>query len=112
MTTRDWLLANGYEEVANLIDEIMAELRAKGSKQRRNRWDVLAGSKDGRPVTVSGREFPVLKVAQCRQGKTITPNAISRHTDEQPPNSRFGRWASQPSNRPRRKTSDRKSTDN
>ena len=78
MTARNWLRANGYEDIASLIDEVMTELEARGSKQRRNWWDVLAGSVNGRPLVVSGREFPVLQVAQRRQGKPLTPNAISR----------------------------------
>lgn len=72
MIARDWLRKNGYEDVAELIDEVLAELRAKGSKQRRNWWDVLAGGDGGKPIIVSGREFPILQVAQRRQGRPIT----------------------------------------
>lgn len=43
MTARDWLRENGYEDVAGLIDVVMADLEARGSKQRRNRRDALAG---------------------------------------------------------------------
>lgn len=85
MTARDWLHRNGYEDVAALIDEVMSELRARGSKERRNWWDVLAGGVDGKPITVSGREFPVLRIAQRRQGKKVTPNAICRNPKEEPP---------------------------
>ena len=94
MTTRDWLRQNDYEDVAELIDEVMAARAARGSKERRNWWDVLAGGKDGRPNVVAGREFPVLRIAQARQGKPITPNAICRNNDERPPDMvRTGRWA-------------------
>lgn len=85
MTARDWLGANGYEDVAALIDEVMAELESRGSKQRRNWWDVLAGGTNGKPITVSGREFPVLRVAQIRQGKPVTTQAITRNPNEVPP---------------------------
>ena len=44
-TARDWLREHGYEDVAELIDRVMAEIEASGSKQRRNWWDVLAGVK-------------------------------------------------------------------
>ena len=64
VTTRGWLRQNGYEDVVELIDEVVATLAARGSKERRNWWDVLAGGKDGRPSVVAGREFPVLCVAQ------------------------------------------------
>lgn len=93
MITRDWLRQNGYEDVVEQIDQVLAELAARGSKERRNWWDVLAGGKDGKPNLVAGREFPVLRVAQIRQGKPVTPNAISRNKNEQPPDVvRTGRW--------------------
>lgn len=93
MTTRDWLQQNGYEDVVELIDEVMAELAARGSKERRNWWDVLAGGRNGKPNVVAGREFPVLRAAQIRQGKPVTPNAICRNQAEQPPDVvRTGRW--------------------
>jgi hypothetical protein len=85
MTARDWFKANGYADVADLIDTVMAEIDASGSKQRRNWWDTLAGGKDGEPMSVYGHEFPVLRVAQIRQGKAVTPNAICRNPREQPP---------------------------
>lgn len=92
MTARQWLRENGYQDVAAMIDEIMAELLADGSRQRRNWWDVLAGGRDGRPLVVSGRTFPVLKVAQKRQGMRRTKNAIARSRRESPPPPRPGRW--------------------
>jgi hypothetical protein len=85
MTARDWLRQNGYEDVAALIDRVMAEIAAAGSRQRRNWWDTLAGGKGGGPVTVNGHEFPVLRVAQIRQGKAVTPKALCRNPHEQPP---------------------------
>lgn len=93
MTTREWLGRNGYGDVVELIDEVMAVLAARGSKERRNWWDVLAGKKNGKPSVVAGREFPVLRVAQMRQGRPVTPNAICRSDGEQPPKVvRTGRW--------------------
>lgn len=93
MTTRAWLLANGYHSVVELIDQVMATLKAKGSKERRNWWDVLSGGVDGAPTFVAGREFPVLRVAQIRQGKPVTDNAVYLSDDEVPPGVvRTGRW--------------------
>ena len=93
----DALRQNGYDDVAALIDKVMADLASKGSKERRNWWDVLAGGKDGKPIIVAGREFPVLRVAQVRQGKPVTPNAICRNPNEQPPDVvRTGRWPKKP----------------
>lgn len=93
MTARDWLNQNGYEDVAALIDEVMTELETRGSKQRRNWWDTLAGGTNGKPITVSGRVFPVLRVAQIRQGRQVTPNAMFRNANEQPPDIiATGRW--------------------
>jgi hypothetical protein len=92
-TARDWLRQNGYEDIAELIDEVVSELQERGSKERRNWWDVLSGRQDGKPNKVAGREFPVLAVAQTRQGKLVTENAIKRSDDEKPPPARkTGRW--------------------
>ena len=93
MTCRDWLRANGYEDVADLIDRAMAKMAARGSKQRRNWWDILSGGEDGKPCVREGIEFPVLRVAQVRQGKLVTPNAINRNRNELPPDIRSTkRW--------------------
>ena len=65
----------------------------RGSRQRRNWWDILSGGADGKPCVREGIVFPVLRIAQVRQGKTVTPNAISRSKDELPPDVRTtGRW--------------------
>jgi len=93
MTARDWLNQNGYEEVASLIDEVLAERKAKGSKERRNWWDILSGGRDGKPRIVAGREFPVLYAAQKRQGKPTTSNAVRRSKREKALGIRIsGRW--------------------
>jgi hypothetical protein len=93
MICRDWLRVNGYEDIAGLIDQAMRKMADRGSKQRRNWWDILSGVKDGNPCIVEGIEFPVLQIAQVRQGKPITPNAIRRSKTELPPDVRAsGRW--------------------
>ena len=93
MTCRKWLSENGYEDVGILIDEAMAKMAGRGSKQRRNWWDILSGGIDGAPSVCEGIEFPVLRVAQRRQRKEITKNAISRNRHEQPPKVlKTGRW--------------------
>jgi hypothetical protein len=77
-----------------MIDDIVAELRARGSKQRRNWWKVLAGHKDGSPSVIEGRVFPVLRVAQRRQGSSVTRGAVKRRRREVPPAVRVtGRWS-------------------
>src|SRR5438034_999252 len=78
MTCRDWLENNGYEDVVRVIDDAIAKMANRGSKQRRNWWDILSGGADGRPCVREGIEFPVLRVAQIRQGKPLTKNAIAR----------------------------------
>ena len=94
MTAREWLAQNGYENVAALIDEVLAELKAKGSKERRNWWDILSGDSHGNSRIVAGRKFPVLAVAQKRQGKKVTPNASRGRKRQAPPEIRItGRWA-------------------
>lgn len=85
MTARNWLAANSYGDVAALIDEANARIEAKGKKSRRNWWDTLAGGANGAPLTREGITFPVLRVAQLRQGKPQTENAICRNEAEVPP---------------------------
>jgi hypothetical protein len=85
MTCRTWCAGNNYADVVKLIDKADASIAAKGKRSRRNWWDTLAGGRDGKPSVREGIEFPVLRVAQIRQGKPITPNAIWRSEDEQPP---------------------------
>jgi len=81
-TTREWLIENDYEDVAELINQIMTKWKTNGKLTRRNWWDVLAGGKNGSPKIIEGIEFPVLKAAQIRQGKDITTNAICRNSNE------------------------------
>jgi hypothetical protein len=97
MTCRDWLKINGYEDVGRLIDNAITKMAIRGSKQRRNWWDILSGGADGRPCVREGIEFPVLREAQIRQGKPITKNAIARNGREQPPDMvATGRWPKDP----------------
>lgn len=93
MTARQWLRANGYAEVADTIDAILAEWRAVGNKQRRDWWVVLAGRKHGRPVVVAGRAFPVLVAAQRRQHLKVSGTAIRNKPREKAPAIRVSnRW--------------------
>ena len=79
---RHWLRNNNYNDVADLIDEIEEEWRKAGNKTRRNWWLILSGGKDGQPKRVAGRQFPVLKAAQIRQGLKVSKTAISRNKRE------------------------------
>ncbi len=96
MTAREWLRENGYEDFAALIDDVMAEWKARGSHERRDWWDVLAGDRNGPPRVVAGRTFPVLWAAQKRQRRKVTPDALKRNRYEKPPAvRRTGRWPKQ-----------------
>lgn len=93
-TAREWLRANGYDDVADMIEEIMKEWRESGNRQRRDWWTVLAGRKDGTNCVVANRSFPVLANVQRRQGVKVTKDAIRRRKREtRPPSIRVGgRW--------------------
>lgn len=93
-TAREWLRANGYGDVADMIEEIMKEWRESGNRQRRDWWAVLAGRKDGTGCVVANRSFPVLANVQRRQGIKVTKDAIRRRKREtKPPAIRVGgRW--------------------
>lgn len=41
MKEHKWLRANGYDNVANLIDKIRQEWRASGNSTRRNWWSIV-----------------------------------------------------------------------
>lgn len=102
MTCRQWLLENGYEDVAALIDQALAKIQSKERKSRRNWWDTLAGGPGGKPSVREGIEFPVLRVAQIRQSILVTPNAICRDEQERPPDVvTTNRW---PQNKPSSRT--------
>lgn len=93
MNARVWLRENGYDDVADMIDETMREWELRGVATRRNWWDKLAGGKNGAPCKISGRQFPVIGAAQIRQGKEVTANALCRNSDEAiPPRTPQGRW--------------------
>ena len=86
MTCRIWLgNYQHYAHACECIDEAIARIEAKGMKSRRNWWDTLAGGPGGRPLTREGITFPVLEVAQLRQGKPVTRNAVKRIPGEEAP---------------------------
>lgn len=94
MTALQWLLENGYEDIVAMIEEIVVEWRSSGRRTRRNWWVVLAGGKGGKPITVEGREFPVLVSAQIHEKVPVTANAIQRSkTEIVPPKNYLGKWA-------------------
>ena len=92
---RRWLRENSYDDIADQIDEIMADWRVRGVKTRRNWWEILAGGKGGASRTVNGFQFPVLRTAQRRLGLPVTKNAIQRNRKETfPPLQAQPRWNS------------------
>lgn len=104
---RHWLRSNNYEDIADLIDEVLQEWASAGTGTRRNWWDVLAGRPGGAPISMAGREFPVLVAAQLRQGRPVTANAISRNNPEVfPPRQQTNRWPSTRARANSRKKSD------
>ena len=93
MLARHWLRENNYDDVADLIDEVVNEWKASGKQTRRNWWEVLAGDSKGEPRVIAGRAFPILRAAQLRQGVTPTENAICRNPNEEIPEIRLTkRW--------------------
>ena len=93
MLARQWLRENNYDDVADLIDEVVNEWKAGGKQTRRNWWEILAGDSKGEPRVVAGRKFPILRAAQLRQGVTPTEDAICRNPNEEIPTIRLTkRW--------------------
>lgn len=83
ITIRNWLKKNGYEDILDMIDEAIDTWKLEGIKTRRNWWEILAGDQKGKPRKINGKEFPVLKAAQIRQGRPVTANAICRNDNEE-----------------------------
>jgi len=93
MDARLWLRENGYSDVADMIDEIMADWAARGVNTRRNWWDKLSGDAKGRPCRIGAWTLPVLRAAQIRQGKPVSKNALCRNRAEiPPPMEKQARW--------------------
>jgi DNA adenine methylase (dam) len=84
-SVRFWLLENGYEDVAQLIDEVLLDWQENGKATRRNWWEILAGDQDGNPRRINGREFPVLRAARIRQNLPVTKGCICRNKKETVP---------------------------
>lgn len=83
---RVWLRANGYDDVADQIDQIMVRWKAQGKATRRNWWEILAGDKNGNPRIAGGKKFPILRAARIWQGLgTDVPNLLCRNVNEQAP---------------------------
>jgi|SRR5579863_70329 len=92
-TAREWLRANGYEQIAQTIDEIMDEWKAKGLATRRNWWETLAGDSRGNPRKVAGRTFPIIRAARQRQALPDSDKAHSNVPTEAAPEIRSTpRW--------------------
>src|SRR5262245_7722720 len=97
ITAREWLKANGSGEVAAKIDVIMAEWDAAGSSERRDWWRVCAGGKTGKPRTIAGRTFPVIRAFRVRLGLPDVPNAIANSKNEIAPAAiPQARWGAKP----------------
>ena len=93
VNAREWLLENGYEDVASSIDQVMDGWKRKGTKTRRNWWEVLAGHADGTPKTIEGVTFPVLRAARIRMGMKVTKGCLCRKSGERtPPVIEQARW--------------------
>jgi hypothetical protein len=92
-TAREWLPAHGYEDVAEMIDEIMAEWKLKGKATRRNWWQVLAGDSRGNPRKVAGRTFPIIRAVRKRQAMPNAEAAQSNSPRENAPKiTQSARW--------------------
>jgi hypothetical protein len=112
MTCRVWLgRYDHYAQACACIDEAIGRIEAKGMRSRRNWWDTLAGGPDGKPSVREGITFPVLEVAQIRQGVPVTPNAVRRVPGEEAPpdvvaTKRWSRKAKRPTQKKVSRSSD------
>lgn len=91
---RVWLRRWGYDDIVDAIDAMMRKWYAEGNGTRRNWWDVLAGTREGKPCTINGVTFPVLRAARRRKGwPEDVPGAVQRSALElAPPVREQERW--------------------
>ena len=82
---RTWLRANGYQDIAERIDRLIAKWESDDKGTRRNWWHVLAGSPSGRPSRVGGKPWPMLSAFRKRQGYPVHDDAIERGSHELAP---------------------------
>ena len=82
---RTWLRSNGYQDLAERIDRLIALWKEDGKGTRRNWWLVLAGSPDGTPSVVGGKVWPMLAAFRKRQGYPVHSDAIERGPHELAP---------------------------
>jgi hypothetical protein len=93
MNARVWLSQNDYPDIARKVDRALNRMGKKDSGTRRSWWEILAGTKAGKPRKVEGVVFPVLRAARLREGWDVTPNCLCRNENEIfPPKLEQKRW--------------------
>jgi hypothetical protein len=85
ITALKWLHDNGHDEILVQIKAVIAAKKASKKKTRRNWWDVLAGTLDGRPREDSGILFPILAAARRRKGWPVVPGELQKDGESPPP---------------------------
>jgi hypothetical protein len=80
-----WLRQNGYRDVADKINRIVATWRENGVRTRRNWWDVLAGDHAGNPREVAGERFPIIALIRARKGLPPVRGALWTAGENPPP---------------------------
>lgn len=84
-SARDWLVASGYEDINQEIEKIMREWKSRGTRTRRDWWDVLAGTAKGAPCVINGIGFPILSAARIRKGWPPIQGSLCRNMDQPTP---------------------------
>jgi hypothetical protein len=84
---RTWLKQNGYTDVAEIIESFISYNKARGSGERRNYWDLLAGRMDGECFEKHGFKFPILASVRASRKPSYKPTAkaIQRNKIEKVP---------------------------
>ena len=85
MDARTWLRANGYQDLAERIDRLLAEWKEAKKRTRRDWWLVLAGSPSGKPSMTGGKPWPMLTAFRKRQGYPVHSDSIERGPHELAP---------------------------
>lgn len=81
ITARSWLRDNNYSDVADILDAYIDYNKSRGSGERRNYWDLLAGREDGECIIRHGFKFPILESVRANRKPRFKPSkhAIKRN---------------------------------
>lgn len=85
LSAKDWLEANGYDDLVATIERIEGWWSERGVATRRDWFLMFAGTPSGKPRVVEGLVLPMVQAFRRRQGYPLAKAAIQRSPFEVAP---------------------------